>query len=52
MKNIFIATLLTFVQIYSYNIKKYGFEEYTDEIHKYILEGIAPTSDAVLALTT
>lgn len=38
------------IRVNDYNIKKYNLEEYTDEIHKYILEGIMPTSDAVLAI--
>lgn len=39
------------LKVNDYNIKKYGYEEYTDEIYKYILEDVKPVSDAVLELT-
>lgn len=35
----------------SYAIKKYGFEEFTDEISKYVLENIFPKSEQVLRIT-
>lgn len=38
------------LRVNDYNIEKYGFMEYTDEIHKYILEGINPTSDPILKI--
>lgn len=31
----------------SYAVKKFGFEDFTEEINKYVLEGIAPKSETV-----
>ncbi|MFY7994466.1 MAG: hypothetical protein ACOVP4_14305 [Bacteriovoracaceae bacterium] len=33
------------ISVNSYAIKKYGYEEYTEEITKYVLEGMAPKSE-------
>jgi len=38
------------LKVNDYNIKKYAFEAYTDEIHKYVLEDIQPTSEVILAI--
>lgn len=38
------------LKVNEYNIKKYALEAYTDEIHKYVLEDIEPTSDVILAI--
>ena len=37
-------------KVNAYAIKKYNFEEYTDEISAYVLEGKEPVSDAIQAL--
>ena len=33
-----------------YAVKKFGFAEFTDEITRYVLEGIAPTADEIVAV--
>lgn len=35
-----------------YAVEKFGFQEFEDEIRKYVTEGIEPKSDKVLSLTT
>ncbi|MAO65706.1 MAG: hypothetical protein CL666_11985 [Balneola sp.] len=35
-----------------YALKKFGFEEYVDEINKYVLEDINPTNEKILKITT
>ena len=39
------------LKVNDYNIDKYGFKEYTDEIYRYIQDNVQPTSDALLKLT-
>jgi len=36
------------ISVNSYAVKKFGFEEYSDEISKYVLEGVTPKSEPIL----
>lgn len=38
------------ISVNEYAVKKFGFQEYLDEISKYVLEGVMPQSSAVLSL--
>jgi UDP-N-acetylglucosamine acyltransferase len=38
------------LQVNDYNVKKYGFENYEDEISKYVLEKTFPKSDEILSI--
>jgi UDP-N-acetylglucosamine acyltransferase len=38
-------------RVNQYAVDKFGFKDYTDEIRKYVLEDINPTSDALMQIT-
>ncbi len=38
-------------RVNQYAMEKFGFTEFTDEIHKYVLEDISPKSDLILKIT-
>lgn len=38
-------------RVNQYAVEKFGFNDYTDEIRKYVLEDISPTSDEILKVT-
>ncbi len=38
-------------KVNAYAVKKFGFDDYTDQISKYVLEGVDPTIDEILKFT-